>query len=180
MIERIYASHYYSCGTTWPCHVVHGKPKEELFNVVNHTVYFKLVRKVVTFVTTLPSSEIDLTMKTASHREIVILTETHYHFSLWLQQIIDFTVTNVVVGFGPKELWFRPFNCKFFLEYWSAFFDIFFGSEIWKMDLFHFEDLIPVRFSGHVIKNRTCNTITIQRWPLTSDISGLEQYFFHS
>ena len=61
------------------------------------------MRKVVTFVTTLPSSEIDLTVKTASHREIVILIETHYHVSLWLQQIIDFTVTNVVVGFGPYD-----------------------------------------------------------------------------
>ena len=79
MIERIYASHY-SRGTTLPCHVLQGKPEEVLLNAVNHTVYFKVVRKVVTFVTTLPSSEIDLTVKTASHREIVILIETHYHF----------------------------------------------------------------------------------------------------
>ena len=62
--------------------MVQGRPEEVLFNVVNYTVYFKVVGKVVTFVTSLPSSEIDLTVKTASLREIFILKETHCHFSL--------------------------------------------------------------------------------------------------
>ena len=39
------------------------------------------------------------------------------------------------------------------------------AKKLWKI-------YFPVRFSRQAIKNRACNTITLQRLPLTSAISG--------